>query len=97
MSDEKVWELAKDFKVGTTVVRVTRLVQHRPRYSFTVIRETEEGKTQRHFGIFLDSANDTCKLRASLANTIARLIADAETWAEREGQRREAEILGGQR
>ena len=92
LTDDKVWEPAKDFQAGNVIVRVTKLVQHRPRYSLQIVRATDGGKVQRHFGVFMDFANGHATLRESIANKVAGLVAEAEAWVESEVQKRETEL-----
>ncbi len=78
----KIWDFAKDFDRGNVVVRVTKLVQERPRYSIQLLRRCNDGKMQRHFGVFVTFGDGSPTLKESIANTVASLIAEAESWIE---------------
>lgn len=80
----KIWEHAKDFDKGNVVVRVTKLVQERPRYSMQLLRRCNDGKMQRHFGVFIAFGDGLPTVKDSIAETVSNLIAEAERWVEQQ-------------
>lgn len=90
--DDNKWELEKDFCENNITVRVTKLKGHRTRYSIQICRLNDQSKYVPFFYTFYDKENGVVHIRNPIANTIARLIAEAESYIESLYQSREDEI-----
>ena len=74
------WDVVKVFKSGNIVVQISQSKTFKPRFSYQVGRENDQGKIVSHIGLFIHYKLTDVEIRDSYAAIISSLVSEAEQW-----------------